>query len=154
MAPEPDPAPGLRGRLIAVALLGLAGGCGGPDARGADEPELHRARVALGASFLGAQASGLRKLLHADLIVQPPAPDSATRGPAAADYLAGLARESQVTRSQLLPLSVGREGGFLLERGVWHLSSGDRTFTSRYTIRWRATPAGWQVVLWRWTLFR
>lgn len=153
--PKSAPAPGhLARRLIAAGLLALTGGCGRPDVRPAEVPELHQARIALGASFIGGRASGLRKLLHSDLIVQPPAPDSASRGLAAADYLAGLAQESQVTRSQLLPLSVGREGSFLLERGVWHLSSGDRTFTSRYTIRWSASPAGWKVVLWRWTLFR
>ena len=137
---------------MAAALLALAGGCGG--APPVEEPELQQARIALGASFVGSHAGGLRRLMHPDLIVQPPEPDSALRGQAAAGYLERLARESQVTRSQLLPVSVGREGGFLLERGVWHLSSGDRTFTSRYTIRWRASPAGWKVVLWRWTLFR
>ena len=140
-------------RLIAGALLAGASGCAGGHERTA-EPELHRERVALAASFMGGRAAGLRELLHADLIVQPPAPDNALRGRAAADYLERLARESQLTGSELFPVSVSREGGFLLERGGWHLEWGGRTFASRYMIRWRESPAGWKVVLWRWTLFR
>ena len=156
MAVGPAPV-GTRGavgrRLILAALLALASGCG-REARRPAEPGLHEARVALGASFVGGQAHGLRALLHGDLIVQPPEPDSARRGAAAADYLERLARESALTRSQLLPTSISREGGFLLERGGWHLGAGERTFASRYLIRWRESPSGWQVVLWRWTLFR
>jgi hypothetical protein len=148
----PARGPGARG-LIACALIALASGCGAGPERAA-EPELHRERLTLGASFVGGRASGLRELLHEDLIVQPPAPDTPLRGAAAAEYLERLARESQVTRSELLPVSLSREGGFLLERGGWHLESGDRTFASRYLIRWRQSPAGWKVVLWRWTLFR
>jgi hypothetical protein len=140
-------------RLIACALLALASGCGAGRERPAD-PALHRERVALGASFVGGRATGLRELLHADLIVQPPAPDTPLRGGAAALYLERLARESRVTRSELLPVSLSREGVFLLERGGWHLESGDRALASRYLIRWRESPAGWKVVLWRWTLFR
>jgi hypothetical protein len=140
-------------RLIAGGLLVLAAGCGAAPEHAA-EPELHRERLALGASFVGGRATGLGELLHEDLIVQPPAPDTPLRGVAAAEYLKRLARESQLTRSELLPASLTREGGFLLERGGWHLESGDRTFASRYLIRWRESPAGWKVVLWRWTLFR
>jgi hypothetical protein len=115
VAPRPKPVP-TRGdvtrRLIATALVGLVGACGG-DERPAREPELHEARGALGASFVGGHASGLRDLLHAGLIVQPPEPDSALRGAAAAEYLEQLARQSAVTRSELLPASVAREGGAL-----------------------------------------
>ena len=144
--------PGAR-RLIGCALLALASGCGAGRERPA-EPALHRERVALGASFVGERATGLRELLHDDLIVQPPAPDTPLRGGAAVRYLERLAKESRLTRSELLPVSVSREGGFLLERGGWHLRAGDRTLASRYLIRWRESPAGWKVVLWRWTLFR
>lgn len=112
------------------------------------------ARVALGASFVGGRAGGLRNLLHSDAIIQPPEPDSALRGSAAADYLERLARASDLARSELVPTAISREGGFLLERGTWFLDAGERTFRSRYTLRWRESPAGWKVVLWRWTLFR
>ena len=134
-------------------LLALASGCGAGRERTA-EPELQRERIALGASFVGGRAGGLRELLHPDLIVQPPVPDTPVRGEAAAEYLERLARGSRVSRSELLPVSLSREGDFLLERGGWHLESEDRTFASRYLIRWRESPAGWKVVLWRWTLFR
>jgi hypothetical protein len=139
--------------LIACALLVLASSCSAGGERPV-EPELQRERIALAASFVGGRASGLHQLLHPDFIVQPPAPDTALRGEPAAEYLERLARESEVTRSELLPVSLSREGSFLLERGGWHLQSGDRTFASRYLIRWRKSPAGWRVVLWRWTLFR
>jgi hypothetical protein len=129
--------------------------CGGDGARERPaDPELHRERVALGASFIGGRGAGLRALLHQDLIVQPPAPDTALRGVAAAEYLERLAQDSRLTGSELLPVTVSREGGFLLERGGWHLASGGRTFAGRYLIRWRETAAGWKVVLWRWTPFR
>jgi hypothetical protein len=147
-----SPGPRTR-RLIAGGLLALATACGAGHERPA-EPELHRERVALGASFVGGRAAGLRELLHADLIVQPPAPDTALRGRAAAEYLERLATESRVDRSELLPVSVNREGGFLLERGGWHVEASGRTLASRYQIRWRESSAGWKVVLWRWTLFR
>ena len=157
MAAGPKPF-GTRGPLarglIAFVLLTTAIGCEREGEQEPAPPDLHRARVDLAASFVGGRASGLRDLLQADVIVQPPDPDSALRGAAAADYLERLARASDVARSELLPISVAREGGFLLERGGWHLESGDRTFASRYVIRWRESPAGWKVVLWRWTLFR
>jgi hypothetical protein len=116
--------------------------------------DLGPTRVALGASFVGGRTKGLRNLLHSDVIIQPPEPDSALRGPVAADYLEQLARASDLTRSELVPTAMSREGGFLLERGTWFLGVGERTFRSRYTLRWREAPAGWKVVLWRWTLFR
>jgi hypothetical protein len=141
------------GKLIVAALLALASGCSGRGEQPPAESDLQEARVALGAGFVGGHG-GLRKLLHRDLIVQPPEPDTALHGEAAAEYLEGLARESRVTRSELLPVSLSREGGFLLEHGGWHLRYGDHTLASRYTLRWRETPAGWKVVLWRWTLFR
>jgi hypothetical protein len=157
VAPGAEPVPARGGRtrrLIASALAALTLGCGGREAQRSAESELQRTRIALGASFVGGSASGLRALLHRDMIVQPPEPDSALRGAAAADYLERLARQSAVTRSELVPVSVAQEGGFLLERGGWQLESGEQTFTSRYVIRWQESPSGWQVVLWRWTLFR
>jgi hypothetical protein len=157
VAPGTDPVAPRAGRprrLIAVVLVALAIGCDSRARPDAADSGLQRARVALGASFVGGRASGLRALLHTGVIVQPPEPDSALRGGEAAQYLERLARSSEVTRSELLPVSVGREGGFLLERGAWHLESGDRTFASRYVLRWREASEGWQVVLWRWTRFR
>jgi hypothetical protein len=141
-------------RGMTAALLLAASGCGRDAPVGEDGPDLSGARVALGANFVGGQARGLRALLHPDLIVQPPQPDAASGGEAAAAYLERLARESVLGRSELLPGSLAREGGFLLERGVWYLESGERILASRYMIRWRESADGWKVVLWRWTVFR
>lgn len=142
----------LRG-VIGPMLLALVSGCASEKLPGPGS-ELHAARVALGASFVGGRAAGLRERLDGDVIVQPPAPDSPIRGEAAVAYLERLARESDVVRSELLPAAISREGDFLLERGGWHLEAGERTFASRYIIRWAGSPAGWKVALWRWTLFR
>jgi hypothetical protein len=142
-------------RLIGAALLAGVVGCQGdrqPRAR-TEGARLDRVRLELAASFLGGQARGLRRLLHADLIVQPPEPDSSLRAEAAADYLEGLARRTAVRRSELLPADVWKEGTFLLERGTWILESG-RGYHSQYMIRWTEAPTGWKVVLWRWSRFR
>jgi hypothetical protein len=141
--------------VIAAALLAGATGCESRESPGAPPGmDLERAREALGASFVGRRAGGPRALMDPDPIVQPPKPDSALRGDAAVDYLERLARESDLARSELTPTDLSREGGFLLERGTWFLEAEERTLRSRYTIRWRETPAGWKVVLWRWTPFR
>lgn len=117
-------------------------------------PSLTEERTALGAAFVGGRASGLEQLLHPDLIVQPPDPDSARRGAGAIRYLTGLAVHTQVTESRLWPQAVNPEGTFLLEQGTWVLQAGVRAMRSRYHLRWRNTRSGWKVVLWRWTAFR
>jgi hypothetical protein len=141
--------------LIAAALLAGVVGCeGDPQPRDRTERDrLESVRIELAASFFGGQAKGLHRLLHGDLIVQPPEPDTPLRAEAAADYLERLARETAVQRSELLPAAITREGNFLLERGTWILESG-RGYQSRYMIRWTETPTGWKVVLWRWNRFR
>ena len=111
-------------------------------------------RSELGAAFLGGKAQGLSTLLHADVVVQPPSPDSSLRGAAAAAYLTGLAAHTRLTESRLEPQAVTPEGPFLLEQGTWVVQAGERVFGSQYHLRWRRTPAGWKVVLWRWTRFR
>jgi hypothetical protein len=110
--------------------------------------------AALGASFVSGDSGTLRRLLHADLIVQPPAPDSARRGGAAIAYLLDLAVQTRVSESRLEPRAVAPEGPFAFEQGTWLLRSEGRSLRSPYTLRWRATPEGWRVVLWRWGRFR
>jgi hypothetical protein len=116
-----------------------------------DQPMAHRV---LGASFASGDSATLRRLLHPDLIVQPPFPDSAQQGQAAIEYLLELAAGTLVTESHLQPQMIVPEGPFAFEQGVWLLRSGSRVLRSPYTIRWRAVPYGWQVVLWRWGSFR
>jgi hypothetical protein len=110
--------------------------------------------TALGASFVSGDSAGLRRLLHADLIVQPPEPDSARQGEDAIAYLLALATQTTVLESRLEPRAVAPEGPFAFEQGTWLLRSGDRVLRSQYTLRWRATPEGWRVVLWRWGRFQ
>jgi hypothetical protein len=110
--------------------------------------------AALGSSFVSGDSAMLRRLLHSDLIVQPPAPDSAQQGDAAIEYLLELAAQTRVAESRLEPHAVVPEGSFAFEQGIWLLKSGDRVLRSPYALRWRAAPEGWQVVLWRWEAFR
>ena len=110
--------------------------------------------TALGTSFVSGDSAALRRLLHSDLIVQPPVPDSAQQGDAAIEYLLELAAQTAVAESRLEPHAVVPEGPFVFEQGTWLLMSGDRVLRSPYTLRWRAAPEGWQVVLWRWGAFR
>jgi hypothetical protein len=142
----PDVTRALNAVLLAAALVV---GCARPRARAPDE------HARLGAAFVGGDSAGLRHLLHPDLIVQPPAPDSARRGADAIEYLVGLAMGSRVSASRLRPTDVIREGPFLLEEGTWYMASENRMLRSRYVVRWR--PAGenaWRVVLLRWSRFR
>ena len=111
-------------------------------------------RAALGASFVGASSGSLEHLLETNIVVQPPAPDSARQGAAAIRYLTTLAAHTGARESRLRPQAVTPEGPFVFEQGTWVLRVGERPHTGRYTLRWRWTPVGWKVVLWRWSTFR
>ena len=139
--------------LITLILVGGSGAEAQRHPSGVAAPPTAE-RSALGAAFLGGNARGLSALLHADLVVQPPAPDSALRGSAAAAYLTGLAAHTRLTESRLEPEAFIPEGFFLLQQATWVVRAGERVLGSRYHLRWRRTPAGWKVVLWRWTTFR
>jgi hypothetical protein len=117
-----------------------------------DEPlEEHRT---LAASFVSRDTTALRALLHPDLIVQPPPPDTGQRSAAAVTYLLTLAAGTAVSESRLEPRTVVPEGPFVFEQGVWLMRIGTRTLRAPYTLRWRAAGPSWQVVLWRWGAFR
>lgn len=133
---------------LALALLALLPAC---RPRRPQPPGEHET---LAAAFLGGDSTGLRRLLHPDLVVQPPPPDAASRGPEAVGYLVALAAGTQVSESRLHPTGVTREGPFLLEEGTWFMGTGGRILRARYLIRWRPSEDGWQVVLWRWSRFR
>lgn len=114
----------------------------------------HHERTALAASFVSHRSEALGRLLHDSVIVQPPSPDSARQGAAAIRYVTDLATHTQVTESRLTPSAMTAEGPFVFEQGTWVLRVGDRPLTGHYTLRWRQTPAGWKVVLWRWSAFK
>jgi Domain of unknown function (DUF4440) len=110
--------------------------------------------AALAGSFVSGDSVALSALLHADMLVQPPSPDSARQGAAARAYLLDLAANTKAVESRLHPQMVVPEGPFAFEQGIWVLRLRDRQYRSSYVLRWRATPAGWRVVLWRWGRFR
>lgn len=139
---------------FALVLLALVGCESRESAPGLVSSGPDQERVTLGASFVGGDTSRLRGLLHSDLVVQPPAPDSALGGTAAIQYLLRLAANTSVAESRLRTGALAREGSFLFEQGLWLLREGDQALQAGYTLRWRETPDGWQVVLWRWNPFR
>jgi hypothetical protein len=114
-------------------------------------PEEH---TVLAGSFVSGDTAGLAALLDEQLVVQPPSPDTALRGARARGYLLGLAANTRVAESRFHPEVVQPEGSFAYEQGVWELQTGTDRLVSRYVLRWRKTPVGWRVVLWRWGPFR
>jgi len=114
-------------------------------------PEEH---AVLAGSFVSGDTAELASLLDDQLVVQPPAPDTAVRGAPARRYLLGLAANTRVVESQFHPEVVLPEGSFAYEQGLWELQTGSEQLVSRYVLRWRKSPAGWRVVLWRWGPFR
>jgi hypothetical protein len=107
----------------------------------------------LAGSFVSGDSAALKALLHSDLLVQPPRPDTAQRGSTARSYLLALAANTKLAESRLYPQMVVPEGPFAFEQGIWEVRTGDRVLQSPYVLRWRSTPAGWRIVLWRWGTF-
>ena len=114
----------------------------------------HEEHAVLARSFATGDSAALGTLLHANLVVQPPDPDSARQGEAARAYVLQLAANTKVTDSRLHPRMVVPEGPFALEQGTWEFRVGDQRYHGPYMLRWRTTPSGWRVVLWRWGRFR
>jgi hypothetical protein len=111
-------------------------------------------RWQLAGAFVRRDSATVRRLLAPDVMIWPPAPDTARRGSAAVDYLQGLALSSRVSRSDLRPRSVTVDGGYLVEAGVWTLTSGRTRVSARYDLRWRQIDGRWRVSFLRWDLFR
>jgi hypothetical protein len=135
-------------RQALMAAVVFVSACDRSRARAPDE------HARLGGAFVGGDSASLRQLLHPDVIVQPPPPDSASQGAVAIEYLLALAMGSEVSASRLRPTAVTREGPFLLEEGTWFMTTGDRMLRSRYLVRWRPSDGGWRIVLLRWSRFR
>ena len=133
---------------LGLAAAGLLAACH------RERPHTPNEHAALAAAFVRGDTALLRGLLHPDLIVQPPPPDSASRGDEAAAYLLALAAGSEVSESRLRPTGVSREGPFLLEEGTWFMGADGRILRARYLVRWRPADDGWKIVLLRWSRFR
>lgn len=112
------------------------------------------AHATLAGSFVSGDSASLKSLLHPDLLVQPPSPDSALQGTAALSYLLTLSANTRVADSRLYPHGIVPEGPFAFEQGLWEIRVGDRRLRSPYILRWRMTSDGWRVALWRWERFR
>ena len=114
----------------------------------------NREREELAGSFLGHDLGALERLLHDSIIVQPPAPDRARQGAEAIQYVVDLAENSAVSESRFWPHVATSEGPFVFEQGIWLLRAGNEHHQGPYALRWRRTPEGWKVTLWRWSRFR
>ena len=111
-------------------------------------------RWQLASTFVRRGTAAVRRLLAPDVMVWPPSPDTARRGDAAIGYLQGLALSSRVSRSDLRPRDVMMDGPYLVEDGVWTLTSGRTKVSARYDLRWRQVDGRWRVSFLRWDLFR
>jgi hypothetical protein len=111
-------------------------------------------RWQLAGTFVRRDSATVRRLLAPDVMIWPPSPDTARRGGAAVSYLQGLALSSRVSRSDLRPGEVTMDGLYLVEQGVWILTSGRTKVSARYDLRWRQIDGRWRVSFLRWDLFQ
>ena len=111
-------------------------------------------RWQLAGAFVRRDSATVRRLLAPDVMVWPPSPDTARRGSPAISYLQGLALSTRVTRSDLRPADVRVDGPYLVEEGVWVLTSGRTRVSARYDLRWRRVDGRWRVSFFRWDLFK
>jgi hypothetical protein len=111
-------------------------------------------RWQLAGAFVRRDSATVRRLLTPDVTIWPPSPDTARRGSPAISYLQGLALSSRVNRSDLRPGNVALDGPYLVEQGVWTLTSGRTKVSAKYDLRWRQVDGRWRVSFLRWDLFR
>lgn len=117
-------------------------------------PQDHPPRWQLAGAFVRHDSATVRRLLAPDVMVWPPAPDTARRGSAAISYLQGLVLSSRVSRSDLRPREVKMDGPYLVEDGVWVLTAGRTRVSARYDLRWRQVDGRWRVSFMRWEVFQ
>jgi hypothetical protein len=111
-------------------------------------------RWQLAGAFVRRDSATVRRVLAPDVMVWPPSPDTARRGGEAIGYLQKLALSTRVTRSDLRPRNLSADGPYLVEEGVWTLTSGRTRVSTRYDLRWRQVDGHWRVSFFRWDLFR
>jgi ketosteroid isomerase-like protein len=123
-----------------------------PAASAAGQDPLPRWQLA--AAFVRRDSAALRRYLASDVMIWPPAPDTARRGSAAIAYFVGLALASQVSRSEFRPRSVATDGVYVIEDGMWSFTHRRGKVSARYDLRWRQAKGRWQVSFLKWDLFR
>lgn len=111
-------------------------------------------RWQLAAAFVKRDSAALHRFLASDVMIWPPAPDTARRGSAAIAYFVGLALKSEVSRSEFRPRTVTADGAYVIEDGTWTFTHRRVKVSARYDLRWRQANGRWRVSFLKWDLFR
>lgn len=138
-----------------LVLLASTAGVASPSVAQESTPrQSYPPRWQVAAAFVKGDSAALRRFLAPDVMIWPPAPDTARRGSAAITYFLGLSLASRVSRSEFRPKVVNTDGAYLIENGVWTFTHGRTRVSARYDLRWRQTGGRWQVSFLKWELFR
>jgi ketosteroid isomerase-like protein len=142
--------------LLLLLMISPAGGGHAPGAQPAAAVPVQSPppRWQLAAAFVKRDSAALRRYLASDVMIWPPAPDTARRGSAAINYFVGLALSSRVSRSEFRPRSVTTDGAYVIEDGMWSFTHQRVKVSARYDLRWRQVNSRWQVSFLKWDLFR
>lgn len=111
-------------------------------------------RWQLASAFVRRDSVALRRFLAPDVMIWPPAPDTARRGSPAIRYFIDLALASRVTQSDFRPRALTTDGAYLIEDGTWTFTHRRTRVSARYDLRWRLADGRWQVSFLKWELFR
>jgi ketosteroid isomerase-like protein len=136
----------MRQFCVLLLLSGLAGS----EALAQAQPP----RWQLASAFVQRDSAALRRFLASDVMIWPPAPDTARRGSPAIRYFIDLALASRVTRSSFRPRAVTTDGAYLIEDGTWTFTHQRTRVSTRYDLRWRLADGRWRVSFLKWELFR
>jgi ketosteroid isomerase-like protein len=142
--------------VLLLLMISPTGDGRSPGARAATAAAVQNPppRWQLAAAFVKRDSAALRRYLASDVMIWPPAPDTARRGSAAIAYFVGLAVSSQVSRSEFRPRSVTADGVYVIEDGMWSFTHRRVKVSARYDLRWRQAKGRWQVSFLKWDLFR
>jgi ketosteroid isomerase-like protein len=146
---------GYVGSMVVLAMLSL-GSVFPPGAAAlwAQAVGVQPPRWQLAGAFVRRDSAGIRRFLAPDVMIWPPAPDTARRGSAAIAYFQRLAVSSSVSRSAFRPRTIRADGAYLVEEGDWTFTYGRTRVRTRYDLRWRRIDGRWRVSFLRWDLFR
>ncbi len=111
-------------------------------------------RWQLASAFVRRDSVALRRFLAPDVMIWPPAPDTARRGSPAIRYFIDLALASRVSQSDFRPRALTTDGAYLIEDGTWTFTHRRTRVSARYDLRWRLAEGRWQVSFLKWELFR
>lgn len=142
--------------VLLLLLISPTGDGRSPGARPATAASLQNPppRWQLAAAFVKRDSAALRRFLASDVMIWPPAPDTARRGRAAITYFVGLALLSQVSQSEFRPQAITTDGAYVIEDGMWSFTHRRVKVRARYDLRWRQANGRWLVSFLKWDLFR